>query len=104
MIGRDEQPTVERGLEIVQELRMLLRRFEVSPVQNEPGRARLTEESDVGVRQLRAGEAEYQPLADEAFEVAHRTIIGRYLITARDLRYTFDCHSVDTKERRRGPS
>ena len=88
VIGGDEQAAVERGLEIFQELRVLLGRFEVSPVQNEPGRARLTEEFDVGIRELRAGETEHQPLADEAFEVDHRTIIGWHPRTARDLRCT----------------
>ncbi len=88
VIGGDEQTALERRLEILEEPHVLLRRLEVAPIQDEPGGARLAEELDVGVRELRSRETKHQTLADEAFEVGHRTIIGWHPLAARDLRCT----------------
>src|SRR4029453_9082390 len=87
VIGRDKQTATERRFEVVQQLGVLLRRFEVSAVQDEPGGTGLAKQGDIGIGQLGAGEAEHELLADEGLEVFfHRTIIGRRTLGARDLR------------------
>ena len=86
VIGGDEQATAESRLEIVQQPAVLLRRLEVPPIQDEPGGARVAEEADVRVGELRPGQAKHQALADQVLEIGHSAIIGRRGLAARGLR------------------
>src|SRR5207245_6065158 len=92
-------------LEVVQELGVLRRRFEVSTVEDEPGGAGLAEEGDVDIGQLRAGEAEHELLADEGLELfSHKTIIGWRPLASPDLRCTITVRQLTPNVPRRHPS
>src|SRR6185503_4210063 len=69
VIGRDEKPPAERALQPCQHVEQLRRRAEVPPVEDEARRARVAEQSDVGVTERWTGEADHQALADEVLDV-----------------------------------
>ena len=85
VIGGDEEPSAQRGLELGQQVKVLLGGLEVPPIEDEPAGAGLAEEADVFVGELGSAEPEHEPLADEVLEVGHNAIIGRVTHGPADL-------------------
>ena len=86
VIRGDEQAPAQSRFEILEELAVLLRRLEIAPVQDEPCGPGVTEEADVRIGELGAGQPEYQLLSDEGLEIGHNAIIGCGPLADLDLR------------------
>ena len=68
VVSRHQQPPAQGRLERVEQRREPGRALEVAPIEDEPGRARVVKETDVGVGQRRAAQSDHHALAHEVFD------------------------------------
>ena len=80
VVGGDEQSAPERALEAGQHGVKSLGALEVAPVEDEAAGAGFLEEAEIGIRDVRPGQAEHEPPPDHRFEVhgaARASGVGR---------------------------
>src|SRR5262245_26940399 len=103
VIGGHEKSASERRLELLQEPAVLIRRFEVAPVQDQSCGAGVAEQPDVCIGEPGAGQSEYQLFADEGLKIAHNEIIGCGWPPDLDLRQTRTVRRVTPSGCRKRP-
>jgi hypothetical protein len=76
MVGGDEHAPSERAFETVEQRREPFGAFEVAAVKDQAGGASVSEQPDVLIAKVGAGQADHQPLAHEVRQLRHSAILA----------------------------